>query len=74
MTQWIVENLGPDVPVHFTAFSSRLEDAGQAAHPARDTVSGHEISHSKTVSVTRIRETFTIKKRKARTATTAANC
>ncbi|MCZ7536902.1 MAG: AmmeMemoRadiSam system radical SAM enzyme [Acidimicrobiia bacterium] len=36
MTRWIVENLGPDVPIHFTAFPPRFQDARRRAHTPGD--------------------------------------
>ena len=32
---WIAKNLGPDVPLHFSAFSSRLENVRYTQHAAR---------------------------------------
>ena len=33
---WIREHLGPDVPLHFSAFHPQLPHDGRTAHPARD--------------------------------------
>ena len=36
MPRWVAGQLGPDMPMHFTAFHPGLQDAGPAAHPAGD--------------------------------------
>ena len=35
MTRWIAERLGPDVPLHFTAFHPGLQDAGRGRRRRR---------------------------------------
>ena len=40
LSRWVMEHLGPDVPLHFTAFHPGLEDAGQAAHAAGHAADG----------------------------------
>ena len=39
-SRWVMEHLGPDVPLHFHRVSSGLEDAGHAADPAADAPHG----------------------------------
>ena len=36
LSRWVASELGPDVPLHFTAFHPGLQDAGQASHAARN--------------------------------------
>jgi pyruvate formate lyase activating enzyme len=36
MSRWIASELGPDVPVHFSAFHPELENARHAGHAPRD--------------------------------------
>jgi hypothetical protein len=45
MTGWVVEHLGPDVPMHFTAFHPRLEDARPSPDPAGHPDQGSQDSH-----------------------------
>ena len=45
MTGWMVEHLGPDVPMHFTAFHPRLEDARPSPDPAGHPDQGSRDSH-----------------------------
>ena len=39
-SRWVMEHLGPDVPLHFSRLSSGLEDAGHAADAAADAPHG----------------------------------
>ena len=36
MCRWIVEELGPDVPIHFTAFHPDFKMVDRGAHADRD--------------------------------------
>ena len=48
MTQWVVENLGPDVPMHFTAFHPDYRMRDKPRTPPIP-CSGHGASHARMV-------------------------
>jgi pyruvate formate lyase activating enzyme len=57
MARWVVEELGPDVPMHFTAFHPtwRLTDRGRTpaatVHRARDIALEHGVQHAYTGNI-----------------------
>ncbi len=72
MTQWIMENLGPDVPLAFYRLSSGLEDAGQAWDTAGNSAALGATSRSRTESDMSTPAISTTSRLRARIATTAA--
>jgi pyruvate formate lyase activating enzyme len=44
MTQWVVENLGPDVPMHFTAFYPDWKMLDKPATPAKTLMTARRIA------------------------------
>jgi pyruvate formate lyase activating enzyme len=44
MTQWVVENLGPDVPMHFSAFHPDYKMLSTPRTPAKSLVRAREIA------------------------------
>ena len=63
MTQWVVEHLGPDVPMHFTAFHPDYKMLDVPPHAARHAHSGRARSRSTTASTTPTRATCTTVRR-----------
>ena len=72
MTQWIVSKLGPDVPLHFTAFHPDWKMLRQAADAAGDADARARIALQQRPALRVHRATCTIRRGPARTATAAA--
>ena len=72
MTRWIVEHLGPDVPVHFTAFHPDFKMLDIRADTAGDADARAGRSRSPTACATRTPATCTTPRAAARHAEAAA--
>ena len=72
MTRWIVEHLGPDVPMHFTAFHPDFKMLETEPHTAGDADARARRSRSPTACATRTPATCTTPRAAARHATAAA--
>ena len=73
MTRWIATRLGPDVPVHFTAFHPDYRMLDVPPTPP-ETLRRRARSLSKTASTSRTRATSSIRRDRARAATPATRC
>ena len=67
MTRWIADHLGPDVPLHFTAFHPDWKMRDRSATPAA-TLNARVKSHARTGCAGSIRETSMTPRARARSA------
>ena len=62
MTRWVVEHLGPDVPMHFTAFHPDWKMLDRPPTPPATLAPRPPRSRSRTASATRTRATCTTRR------------
>ena len=74
MTRWVVEHLGPDVPLHFTAFHPDFKMLDVPRDAARDACAAPATSRSRTACATPTPATCTTATAAARAAPAAARC
>jgi len=72
MSQWVVDNLGPDIPMHFTAFHPDFKMMDYPSTPPGTLTRAREIAMKKMASATPTPAMCTMKQVEAPTATTAA--